>query len=199
MSKVVVNIKNLIAAPAVLRSISTVPAHPAFEAMFTAWTARYAGFIRRRYVQNSAGGGDWAPLALSTIKARARGKKGSKAHSRRGGGGGRNTKRSFLARDTRRGTLVASPRSYNILRDTGVLLGSLSIGAKGNKVARGPGSVTYSIGNTGEYGTIARAHQDGNAKLPQRRILVAPDSATLSAMRSIASRAVNAALRSKAP
>lgn len=196
MSKVVVNISKLTGAPAALRSLMTVPSAAPFEAMFTQWTARYAGFIRRRYVQNAAGGGDWAPLAVSTIKGRARGKGKGNAHTRRGGRGGRNTQRSFLARDTRRGgMLVASPGSYQILRDTNTLLASVDIGATANKLTRAAGRVTYTIAATRELGVIARAHQDGGKHLPQRKILVPPDAAVLSAMRSIAVRAVTTALK----
>lgn len=188
MANVRVNIRSLKQSVEGFRSLARVPSHPAFEAMFTQWGTRYSGFSRRRYVQNAAGGGDWAPLALSTIKARTKGK--GTGRTRRGGG--RTSARTSLARDTRRGSLVASPRAVQILRDTGALLNTLTIGAPGNALTRSPGAVTFSVGTSGELKTIARAHQDGNprTRMPARRILVQPDAQTLSGMRSDAVRAV---------
>lgn len=195
MSTVIVNIKPLLATVEGFRSLARVPAHPAFEAMFSQWTARYSGFSKKRYNRNALGAGDWEPLALSTIRARKESKTATKnqvkldrALARRG------IVASFQARDTRRGTLVASPKKVSILKDTEVLFGSLTIGAAGNAVTRAIGSVTYSIGGTGQRSVIARAHQDGNTKnrMPARRILVQPDEQTLRGLRNDAIRAVRA-------
>ena len=48
------------------------PGVPAVDAMYTQWGSRYSAFIRRRFDQFSRGGGDWPPLAASTIYARSR-------------------------------------------------------------------------------------------------------------------------------
>jgi hypothetical protein len=189
MGSVTVNIRNLKGVTAALGTLSANPSAPAFEAMFNQWAKRYEVFIKRRYDRNASGQGDWAPLALSTIKARTAAKKGGKnAFTKKSG---RRSERSFLARDTRRGTLVASPRSYQILKDTGTLFGSLTIGNPANAVTRAPGSITYSIGR-GKLGTVASAHQFGNpAKgLPARPILVQPDAQTLRGIKTDAENAV---------
>ena len=42
--------------------------------MVKQWGARYLTFIRRRYVRYSRGGGDWKPLAPSTVRKRRGGR-----------------------------------------------------------------------------------------------------------------------------
>jgi len=176
-----------------------MPAHPAFESMFRKWAKEYEVFTKWRFVNSSLGGGDWPPLAVSTIKARAGPKKGGKSPFTKGSG--RNSQRSFLARDTRRGTLVASPRSYRMLDDTGSLKASFTIGSAGNSLTRGAGSITYAIGTSGGLGVIARAHQSGNIEtnMPARKLLVMPTAAVLMKMKRAAEQAVRDMILSQPP
>lgn len=190
MAAVRVYIGNMVGSLVGFQSLSRVPAAAPFERMFNQWASSYAKFTRRRYDTNSGGGGDWQPLALSTIKARAKPKRKNKAFTSERGG---NSRRSFLARDTRRGALVASPRSYNILKDEGTLFASLTLNSESFK--RIPNGATYSIGGSGERRDIARYHQDGTSRMPPRPILVYPDATTLMSIRREAVSAVRQMIR----
>ena len=177
-----VNITPLLKLEGSFASIARVPAHPAVEDMFTQWATRYSAFVRRRFNDFGRGGGDWAPLALSTVRARKKGKRNTSSKA-----GGARSQRSFVARDTKRGLLVASPGAYQILRNTGSLFGALTIGARGNLTQRGPGTITFGIegGSTGTgptLGQIAKWHDQGAGRLPQRRILVPPNQQTVRGM-----------------
>lgn len=189
-----VNIGKLRDVYAGFDSLQRVPSSGPFEAMFNKWAKRYEAFTRRRYNQNAAGGGDWAPLALSTIKARTGGK-GKNPYTKARGA---QSQRTFLARNTRRGTLVASPRSYQILKDTGVLFGSLTIGGRNNVTNREPGRIIYGIGGSGERQMIALAHQRGvpSKGIPARPILVYPNQQTLRGMQRDATVAIQNMIRS---
>ena len=52
------------------RGVASVPSDPAWEEAFTRWGAAYSAFSRRRYFQFAKGGGNWAPLAMSTARRR---------------------------------------------------------------------------------------------------------------------------------
>ncbi|MDO4628234.1 MAG: hypothetical protein Q4C70_03540 [Planctomycetia bacterium] len=71
---------------------------------------RYASFMKRRFDTFSQGGGDWKPLAKSTLRARDRKVKKSKK------------------KKTQAEAVVAN---HSILVDTGTLRGALNIGATG--------------------------------------------------------------------
>lgn len=177
-----VSVAPLIKLGEAFHSIQRVPAHPAVEDMFTQWATRYSAAMRRRFNEQSRGGGEWAPLTPATIRRRRKGKRGSRFTKERGA----QSQRSFLARN-RRGMLVASPAAYQILRDTGSLFGALTIGARGNLTQRGPGTITFGIegGSTGtgpSLGQIAKWHNDGAGRNPVRRILVPPNDQTLRGM-----------------
>jgi hypothetical protein len=126
----------------------------AFDAFGKKVLAMYAFFAMRRFDIFSRGGGDWKPLAQSTIKGRK--------HK------GKNNARS--------------PAS--ILRDTGTLFRSLSIGHPANIMRKRGDTFEYGIGGPMEHpgskstvGRIAAYHQAGGAvpnRPPQRKILVAP-------------------------
>ena len=180
--------------------------HPAVEAMFHQWVARYQAAMRERYVAASRGDGTWPPLAASTLHARAM--RLSRTTRNRAGGrmvvrggpngikvwtqGGRWTKTAY--KQYFQGALNAA-----ILRDTGVLFNALDIGAAGNEVRREGPSVVYGIGGPanhpgGHYtiGQIAAAHQAGGGRLPKREILVTPSDDVVNAMLGDARRAITA-------
>ncbi len=122
----------------------------------------YMGFTRARYFEQSRGGGDWEPLAPSTLRGRRRG-------SRVQGARRANQAASALAA---RGV---APSNAAILIDTATLVGSITPGTHASEDIDGG----IRVGTEVAY---ARYHQDGGPHLPQREIFVQPDSATLSRM-----------------
>lgn len=132
--------------------------HKNFDAVRAAWASQYSAFARRRFATHSRGLGDWAPLAEGTIRARRPGRRRRKESSK--------------------------PRRVAILRDTGVLFASLTVGAAGNKVQKTSKGIMFGFSNAAhneDSATIAQIagfHQKGGGRLPQRKILVAPDTAT---------------------
>lgn len=141
--------------------------------VFKQWAARYRGFAQERFDTYSKGGGNWAPLALSTIEGRRKGKR-------------KNTIRSSLARDTAHGgRLVSAGGSFSILRDTGLLYAALTPefrGLPGQLQEAIKGGVTVGFGGPGRHkgstkatlAEIASYHQEGGGRLPKREIIVAP-------------------------
>ena len=150
--------------------------------MLKAWGARYVTFVRRRFVKFSRGGGDWKPLAASTKKAR-RGSKRRKTRSSRA-----------KTKTTTRG----SGKKFAILKDTGVLLRALSIGAPGNLFKRVKGGIQVGFGGSAKHpgekakiADIAAYHNVGGKNLPKRQILAKPDAKTIAAMKAAAIKYVN--------
>lgn len=149
--------------------------------MFTQWAGVYAAFSRRRFDAYSRGGGDWKPLALSTVRARA---KAARGRAGKGGGSkaGRGARSSLAI--GRGGRLVSAGRTVSILRNTGILFNALTIGAKGNLVQNAPYAVIYGFDRT-QHGRgsptiqkIAHWHNVGAGHNPRRVILAKPDAAT---------------------
>ena len=189
-------------------------ANGAMTGMLHQWGARYLAFTRRRFVQYSKGGGDWAPLAPSTVRARRAGKvKRVDGVSVRGIGKAK-TKASQVARVRRAvarrqlhsftGAAIESAimDSAAILRDTGVLLNALSPGTPENllqpmpgelKVRCGVEALQHSPGSKATIQQIAGYHQAGGGRLPQRVIFALPDEQTVAGMQSDLGRAITRA------
>ena len=117
----------------------------------------YLAYLKRRYETQSRGGGEWPDLAPSTLTRKRYGKKkGAKAENAR------------------------------ILRNLGLLLNALNIGAAGN-AARQTGPTRYEFGFADAphgaggppYRQLAIWHDQGTSRMPQRQILVLPDDATV--------------------
>lgn len=115
----------------------------------------YLAYLHRRYVQQSRGG-EWAPLAPATLSRRRVG--------RRAG---------------------ASASNVAILRDRGLLLNALNVGASGNLLRQtGQRSVRFGFGEAKHDGDgpsfqqLAAWHDSGTSRMPARRILVLPDERT---------------------
>lgn len=161
------------------------PGAQPISAMLKQWAARYRSFAQERFDKYSRGNGDWAPLALSTIKGRRKGKK---------------SKKTTTARDTKNGTLVVVPGSYSILRDTGLLFNALAPefkNAPGQFEKEGDLSIDVGFGGPAAHGNgiltvadIAAIHQVGGKNLPARPIIVKPSDAVVSAMTGDARRAI---------
>jgi hypothetical protein len=148
--------------------------------MFKQWGARYLAFARRRFTEQSRGGGEWPDLAPATKKARR--------------GGGRRKTRSKRARTktTSRGT----GRKFAILKDTGTLFNALTIGAPGNLFRRVNGGIRVGFGGPATHPDgdatirdIAVFHDQGDG-VPKRQIIVPPDRPTQIGMQGDTQRAV---------
>ena len=155
------------------------------DAMFRQWADFYADWSRRRFanLSRSGGGGEWPPLALSTLLSRRPFGKGQ--------GKRKITDQRALMRAMARGAEAEgitdiSTGAASILWDTGQLFGALSTGAQGNITERGGPSITFGIGGPAQHeargsvrkavtiGQLAAYHQEGGGHLPARPILVKP-------------------------
>lgn len=111
----------------------------------------YLSNVQKRFLRYSDGGGDWAPLALSTIRKRkaagqySRKKKGSKT------------------------TL-----QFAILRATGALYASLFRGDVNNIFQLKKDAL-----EVGSKDPKINFHHEGNQHLPRRRVIVAPTDSSL--------------------
>lgn len=150
------------------------PAGP-LRKVFKQWAARARSFLQERFDDYSKGGGDWLPLAQSTIEGRR-------------GGTSKNKKRSSLARlkggGLGRAMRKGSPVVVSILRDKGQLFAALSpafVGAPGAVEEDVPFGVRIGFGGSAKHedsdvtiADIASFHQEGGARLPQRMLIVPP-------------------------
>lgn len=140
------------------------------------WGARYRGFARLRFTENSRGSGRWKPLKAATIRRR-----------RQGGGSG-----SVASILWDLGTLIGA-LDFKYVRAPGQLQKYLRSGGEYSGVRvgfGGPGKMKVR-GKKGKIKTssttiamVAAAHQVGNAArgLPARPIIVPPDTKTLNGM-----------------
>lgn len=136
--------------------------------MYMQWGRRAQGFNEERFDRFSIGGGDWAPLALSTIRARRKASREARAgnfNAKYGGSGlDHRGARSSIARITMRTTddrpasrnviyvtkrLVSAGRTVSILKDSGILRQALKIGSPGSTFEMVPSGFVYGVdGNT---------------------------------------------------
>lgn len=130
---------------------------------FQQWGKRYGVFIRGDFKRQSGGGGRWPVLSPETIARRKKEGKGAK-----------------------------------ILRNLGHLLTALDIGAPGNRFELmktgclfGFGGPAKHPGGKARIADIARFHDEGTNRLPQRKIIVPPDGATVAAMGGDLKRAIS--------
>lgn len=129
---------------------------PVAKAIRQRWVTRYLDFLRREYRKNSSGGGEWPELSAATLeKDRKTGRK-------------------------RRGIMRVSDTIYNALLE----------GHPGNVVTQLRNGVRTGIGGPGQHpdsrlsiADLAKVHNDGKGRVPQRRIVVPPDAPTLEGMR----------------
>lgn len=129
------------------------------------WAVRYRSFAQLRFDQYSRGGGDWAPLAASTMKRRRQGK---------------GPKKFGILRDT--GTLFAalaptfigSPGAIEALIPFGILCGY----GGNQRYVDGHGKISHAT-----IADIASFHNDGFIpRLPKRQIIVEPPMYLLDTM-----------------
>jgi len=121
--------------------------------------AVYMGFTRQRFEAFSRGGGDWDPLAPSTLKGR---RKGRRTQGRR---------RSEQATRILEARGVSNAGDAAILRDSGILFNSITTFER-EDIAGG-----IRVGSGVQYGKF---HDEGgkNGRPPKRQIFVDPDPKT---------------------
>lgn len=145
---------------------------PVFPRMLESWAVIYRSAMQRRFSVYSRGGGNWAPLAKSTLARRRKPKRRAKGKRKSG-------------------------RAASILFDTGGLFASLSpslsIGGRqessGHQIAIGFAPISRQ-GSRANLAEIAGFHQFGAParSLPRREILVLPDDKTKAQMARVAER-----------
>lgn len=126
------------------------------------WPQKYFEFLRRKFRENSAGGGEWPPLAESTL---ARESDVKKTRSERG---------QF--------------KRKGILWKTGSIYNALTPGNKGNLIVPLSNGVRCGIGGAVQHPTsrktlldLVKIHDSGGGTVPRRQILYPPDEATIAA------------------
>jgi hypothetical protein len=132
------------------------------KAMREEWPRRYFDFLRRRFRQNSAGGGDWQALSPVT-----------------------------LSKDLGRTPSGKRKRRRGILRVTDTLYNALTPGNAGNIIVHLKNGVRCGIGGSARHPTrgitfraLTKIHQEGTATIPARPIVVEPDQATINTMQN---------------
>lgn len=153
---------------------------PSVSDALTQIGGRMETFTKRRFDKNSRGGGDWKPLAASTIAGR-----------RPPNPRNRSRDSALSVGRTRSGKLKPTNRRVAILVDTRQMRKGLELGFPGNVRAKfaasGRFGVRYGIQGGNHkggmtIGRLASIHHNGNARLPARKIVVRPDAATVSRM-----------------
>ena len=129
--------------------------HPRVVEMYKQWTRIYRTFIHNRFKTNSRGGGDWAPLSARRIQKRG--------HSR-------------ILIETNTLLNAVSPDIYNAPGSFARRQGNGLIVGYGGSVVH---PTAAKSGRSTTIQEIAGFHQTGGGRLPQRRIIVGPDKATV--------------------
>ena len=130
--------------------------------VFRLWAARWRTFQKLRFVKFSRGGGNWKPLAASTIKQRRKGKKKSS--------------KTTILWDKFGSMIKALTPSFS--QQPGQLEKPLVGG-----IRVGFGGPSKHPGGAATIADIASFHDEGTAILPARRILGDVDGATQTGMR----------------
>lgn len=166
---------------------------PAGGPLRDAWTqvaVRYRAFIQERYSEYSRGGGNWAPLAESTIRKRTNAPV-TRLHTAIRQGlrltAAQYAKRLKAARAKAArhwNKHLSGEARFSILIDTGILFAATSpvfTNAPGQYEEEVPGGIIVGFGGPEAHpdggptiADIASFHQTGGGTLPQRKIIVPP-------------------------
>jgi hypothetical protein len=155
--------------------------------------AIYRSFAQQRFSRLSRGGGEWPDLAESTIRGRRKGK-GAKKASKKAALTPKKAKKSTEVVKTKRPEpkKELAAQKVSILIDKGMLFAALAPTAgigqgaleaattRGIRLGYG-GPMKHPDGGV-TLADIASFHQSGSDHLPQRKIIVEPDSTTLELM-----------------
>jgi hypothetical protein len=169
---------------------------------------RFRAFIQERFSIFSRGGGDWPPLAESTIKGRTRAPvTRALAAMKRGG----NVTQAQYEKRLKAARAKAAKHfkkyqdgeaRFGILINTGLLFAATSpmfIDAPGQYQLETPNGIVvgfggpegYANGGSATIADIASFHQEGTARLPQRKIIVPPPSVLMPELVEYLQRGVN--------
>lgn len=161
---------------------STRPGH--LRNAIQLWARIYRSFTQERFDKFSKGGGNWAPLSMTTIIARRHGK---------GGGGKRGGRALGRARASGGGQV-------SILRDTGALFSAIDpqfSGKPGQYQKDIPFGIEVGFGGPARHkggrmtiADIAALHQAGARRLPARPILVDPPQSVVAKMAEVMTTAI---------
>lgn len=133
------------------------------------WAARYRAFAQERFAIFSRGGGDWAPLAPSTIKGRRKGKG-----------------KGLVAAILRNLGFLFQALSPSFTKKPGQLESTIPFGVRVG--FGGPGAYPKGPATVAD---IASFHQEGGPHLPQRKIIVDPPLAVITGMQNDMLRALD--------
>ncbi len=175
--KVNLNLEPLERIPRALRRQSLGGEGPVRDT-FRQWAARWRSFTRQRFDRLSkSGGGEWPALKESTKRQRAKKKK-----ARRGATGAR---RFSILRDNNL-LFNATTKGFGGTAKNWKKPGGLQEDIKaGIRVGYGGPSLHKDIAGKSSKATIADIaafHQVGAGNLPERKIVVSPDDATIRRM-----------------
>jgi hypothetical protein len=145
--------------------------------LYELWGKRYLSFVKRKFVENSAGGGDWPDLADSTMAERMR-----EAYHTKRGRKMRQIMKAYGLHGDERTEFIGENLSVAILQDKGLLLRALNVGAQGNLFQPHTFGIKVGIGGPARHGDddatigdIAAYHNEGGGRLPKRQIIWPPD------------------------
>lgn len=135
--------------------------------MFERIGIRLLAFFGKRYDRLSRGGGEWAPLAPSTIAGR---RKGPRVQGAR-------RSRAAVEALRRRGVRTAGRAA--ILKDRGQLRQAMNVGAAGNTLRRVRGGIVVGIGGEQihdvesglSFRRLAQIHHNGEGNVPKRTLV----------------------------
>lgn len=155
-ASVLVNVNPMRRLTKVLGQVNASSSHRRVKQMYTNWARIYRGFIHNRFVDHSHGGGDWAALRPRTIKR--------KGHA-------------LILYETRTLVNAVDPDIYNAPGAYARHEGKQFVVGYGGNVVH-PTARANSRSFTIEE--IAAFHSYGmGPRLPERRIIVGPDAATV--------------------
>lgn len=121
------------------------------------WPKIYFEYLRKRYRENAAGGGDWPPLSPNTLKKKT-------SQPRKG---------IMRVTDTLYDSLIPGNKGNLIVP----IKDGVRVGVGGKGARRHPDSHL-------DIGNLVSLHAAGSEKLPSRPIVWPPNEATLTAMRN---------------
>jgi hypothetical protein len=209
--RVTLNLKGLAAFRVHLEEAASSPGGGFLRDAWIQVAVRYRAFLQERFSLYSKGGGNWKPLAESTIKGRTRAPITRLNLAVRQGL--RLTAEQYAKRLTAARRKAAKhwkkyqegEAKFAILVDTGLMFAALNpifTDAPGQYQEETPGGIAVGFGGPERHpdggptiADIARFHNDGGGNLPQRKIVVPPTEDVKDAMVTYLQRGMNRYLR----
>jgi len=184
--------------------------------IYDAWiqvAVRYRAFVRAHFRDCSRGGGEWPPLAESTIRGRTRAPVARALAALRKGPRlteaqyNKRLKAAKLKAARHWNKYLKGEARFSILINTGLLFAATKpvfMNAPGQLQEFLGNGIEVGFGGPGRYpdgnatiADVAAFHQRGGGRLPQRRILIEPDTEVLRDIAMYLQRGVNRSLRGR--